>query len=107
MLFLDDWYSRRESNPQLPLRRGLLYPFNYGSLFIWDLFYSCVGAAVNAAPYRNLLTKVFDALLDFLAVAQEDDAIFRLKGNVWLRVNHNGILPLDNDDGYFVFGPKI
>ena len=21
--------SRRESNPQLPLRRGLLYPFNY------------------------------------------------------------------------------
>ena len=25
------WYSRRESNPQRPLRRGLLYPFNYGS----------------------------------------------------------------------------
>ena len=25
-------YSRRESNPQLPLRRGLLYPFNYESL---------------------------------------------------------------------------
>ena len=27
------WYSRRESNPQRPLRRGLLYPFNYGSIF--------------------------------------------------------------------------
>ena len=26
------WYSRRESNPQLTLRRGLLYPFNYGSV---------------------------------------------------------------------------
>ena len=26
------WYSRRESNPQRPLRRGLLYPFNYGSV---------------------------------------------------------------------------
>ncbi len=25
------WYSRWESNPELPLRRGLLYPFNYGS----------------------------------------------------------------------------
>ena len=40
------WYSRRESNPQRPLRRGLLYPFNYGSkklfssiitiLYVWD-----------------------------------------------------------------------
>ena len=28
------WYSRRESNPQRPLRRGLLYPFNYGSRFV-------------------------------------------------------------------------
>ena len=27
------WYSRRESNPQLTLRRGLLSPFNYGSIF--------------------------------------------------------------------------
>ena len=27
-----EWYSRRESNPQRPLRRGLLYPFNYGSI---------------------------------------------------------------------------
>ena len=33
-LRLPFWYSRRESNPQLPLRRGLLYPFNYGSLII-------------------------------------------------------------------------
>ncbi len=29
------WYSRRESNPQRPLRRGLLYPFNYGSIFYY------------------------------------------------------------------------
>ena len=26
------WYSRWESNPERPLRRGLLYPFNYGSI---------------------------------------------------------------------------
>lgn len=25
------WYSRWESNPELTLRRGPLYPFNYGS----------------------------------------------------------------------------
>ena len=28
------WYSRWESNPERPLRRGLLYPFNYGSKLI-------------------------------------------------------------------------
>ena len=28
------WYSRWESNPERPLRRGLLYPFNYGSRFV-------------------------------------------------------------------------
>ena len=27
------WHSQRESNSQLTLRRGLLYPFNYGSNF--------------------------------------------------------------------------
>ena len=32
---LRKWYSRRESNPQRPLRRGLLYPFNYGSIFFF------------------------------------------------------------------------
>ena len=32
------WYSRRESNPQRPLRRGLLYPFNYGSVY-YSVFY--------------------------------------------------------------------
>ena len=75
------WYSRRESNPQRPLRRGLLYPFNYGSLFIWSifwksyLFYPCRGTAVNAVPdclKKNLLlqsAKILYALLDFLAVA--------------------------------------
>ena len=26
------WHPRRESNSQLTLRRGLLYPFNYGGL---------------------------------------------------------------------------
>ena len=26
------WYPRRESNSQLTLRRGLLYPFNYGGI---------------------------------------------------------------------------
>ena len=36
------WYSLRESNPQRPLRRGLLYPFNYGSkcfISFKDAFY--------------------------------------------------------------------
>ncbi len=27
-LLLTAWYTLRESNPQRPLRRGLLYPFN-------------------------------------------------------------------------------
>ncbi len=27
------WHSHRESNPELALRRGLLYPFNYESLY--------------------------------------------------------------------------
>ena len=36
------WYSRRESNPQRPLRRGLLYPFNYGSI-------SCYPAGNNSS----------------------------------------------------------
>ena len=31
------WYSRRESNPQRPLRRGLLYPFNYGSILSFNI----------------------------------------------------------------------
>ena len=26
------WYPRRESNPQFTLRRGMLYPFNYGGI---------------------------------------------------------------------------
>lgn len=29
------WYSRWESNPKLSLRRGLLYPFNYGSELLY------------------------------------------------------------------------
>ena len=31
------WYSRWESNPERPLRRGLLYPFNYGSIFAFSV----------------------------------------------------------------------
>lgn len=27
------WHPRRESNSQLTLRRGLLYPFNYGGIY--------------------------------------------------------------------------
>lgn len=34
------WHSRRESNPELALRRGLLYPFNYGSLLFNFLYES-------------------------------------------------------------------
>lgn len=28
------WHPLRESNSQLTLRRGLLYPFNYGSVLL-------------------------------------------------------------------------
>lgn len=38
------WYPQRESNPQLPLRRGPLYPFNYGGVYL---------RAGNAAPYTQ------------------------------------------------------
>ena len=34
-----DWYSLRESNPQRPLRRGLLYPFNYGNVNVIIISY--------------------------------------------------------------------
>ena len=27
------WHPQRESNSQLPLRRGLLYPFNYAGIY--------------------------------------------------------------------------
>ena len=30
---LDFWHPQRESNSQLPLRRGLLYPFNYAGVY--------------------------------------------------------------------------
>ncbi len=29
---VDFWHPQRESNSQLPLRRGLLYPFNYAGI---------------------------------------------------------------------------
>ncbi len=38
------WYPQRESNPQLPLRRGPLYPFNYGGIYL---------RAGNAAPHTQ------------------------------------------------------
>ena len=48
------WYSRRESNPQRPLRRGLLYPFNYGSFF---RFFVCrLQASTHASRQRNYST---------------------------------------------------
>ena len=31
------WHPQRESNSQLTLRRGLLYPFNYGGVFSFTL----------------------------------------------------------------------
>lgn len=30
------WRPHRESNPELALRRGLLYPFNYEVKMIWN-----------------------------------------------------------------------
>ena len=61
------WYSRRESNPQLTLRRGLLSPFNYGSIFNFSDTsqlskiekYPCgckkdvISSAVNRFVYEN------------------------------------------------------
>lgn len=38
------WYPQRESNPQLALRRGLLYPFNYEGL---DTSYCNIFRAVS------------------------------------------------------------
>ncbi len=37
------WHPQRESNSQLTLRRGLLYPFNYGGvhLSIAHFFFKC------------------------------------------------------------------
>ena len=29
------WHPQRESNSQLPLRRGLLYPFNYAGIYLF------------------------------------------------------------------------
>ena len=40
------WYSRWESNPERPLRRGLLYPFNYGSIG-HDIVYYKIGQKAN------------------------------------------------------------
>ena len=52
------WYSRWESNPERPLRRGLLYPFNYGSVFVWsgrctasDGSFRCPGGARRSCFY--------------------------------------------------------
>ena len=37
------WYPRRESNSQLTLRRGLLYPFNYGGIYRNIQFFTTFG----------------------------------------------------------------
>ena len=52
------WYSRRESNPQRPLRRGLLYPFNYGSL-------SENALKINRKPNTFILHHLHEKCKDF------------------------------------------
>ena len=52
------WYSRRESNPQRPLRRGLLYPFNYGSL-------SENAKKINCKPNIFILHHLHEKCKDF------------------------------------------
>lgn len=43
------WYPQRESNPQLPLRRGPLYPFNYGGMcFFFDHLRQVIMLSCNA-----------------------------------------------------------
>ena len=46
------WYSRRESNPQRPLRRGLLYPFNYGSILNYSVVISVFPPRRVSAVFR-------------------------------------------------------
>ena len=50
------WHPQRESNSQLTLRRGLLYPFNYGGvLFDWIAFFALSKAlsARRRSPTRR------------------------------------------------------
>ena len=47
------WHPQRESNPQLPLRRGLLYPFNYA------------GVARGIIPFLSVDCKRFLNLVKF------------------------------------------
>ena len=57
------WYSRRESNPQRPLRRGLLYPFNYGSISCysaWEYFVAALLVPPQAVGRtRNDLSRLY------------------------------------------------
>ena len=46
------WHSQRESNSQLTLRRGLLYPFNYGSVVFNYAFDSANGWHAYILPQR-------------------------------------------------------
>ena len=43
------WHPRRESNSQLTLRRGLLYPFNYGGVWNGE------PAELSELSYQNIL----------------------------------------------------
>ena len=43
---LFSWHPQRESNPQLALRRGLLYPFNYAGVL--EVFYTNEGVLSTA-----------------------------------------------------------
>ena len=57
-LLLAVWYARRESNSQRPLRRGLLYPFNYERIFNFgDFSFGCTMGVRNCdftLPHRNV-----------------------------------------------------
>ena len=54
------WYSRRESNPQRPLRRGLLYPFNYGSILNFNKSAIPATADICRFPQAKLFANVYE-----------------------------------------------
>lgn len=50
------WYSRWESNPKLSLRRGLLYPFNYGSIgyLYYTIYLRCCQKFICPQPSNDI-----------------------------------------------------
>ena len=50
------WHPRRESNSQLTLRRGLLYPFNYGGISLSEPPYFSTEnqtLSIDPSPYNQ------------------------------------------------------